>query len=73
MAERGKRRRDDRGKARRLALLRERPRVETPPGLSAELAFPFASALAIGWGAEPGRAAPPRASRAAPKRRRPAE
>ena len=70
MAQRGKRRRDVPGETRREPVRRERPRVDAPPGLSASITFPWASVLAIGWGAEPVHAASSRASRAAPKRRR---
>jgi hypothetical protein len=53
MAERRRKRRGDAAARRRQPLGPERVRVDTPPGATAELTFPWASALSIGWGASP--------------------
>jgi hypothetical protein len=66
----GTRVRRDEAEGGREPLRLERARVDAPPGLpSAQLAFPWASSLAIGWGPPPARARPPRDVPPAPRRK----
>ena len=72
MGEQSRRRPRKTGKRRREAPRFERVRVDAPPGLSAELTFPWVSSLAIGSAPVPSfsrsrHVTPP------PRRRKPAE
>lgn len=63
------RRRQKRGAGRSPGA--ERPRVQAPPGFEeGSLAFPWASALTIGWGSPDAVGTEPRRNRPAPRSRR---
>ena len=73
MGEQRRRRPRKTDRRRREALRFERVRVDEPPGLSAELAFPWVSSLAIGSAPVPSLSTSRHAAPAPPRRKPVAE